>query len=267
MARFDAVSGRLSAPVLAAATARPSYMALSAPMQGHRRLYAVNELQDDTATVTSYLMEQATGALAPLNHVHAGGAGPAYISLDATGRGAFVADYAGAAIATYHIEPDGRLGGPVQRIDYKDAAYGARGPVAARQDMPHPHSVKLSPDNRFLLVSDLGSDAITVFAVDPATAHLGPPPLFHCRPGSGPRHLVFHPNARWVYSLNEIDSTIDQFLWTTTTSRTQPQGLLVNTARTVKTTAPGFPEAKNTAAELAVSSDGNYLYASNRGED
>ena len=127
----------------------------------------------------------------------------------------------------------------------------------------------LSPDDRFLLVSDLGSDQISVFPIDPGTARLGPPALFsNDRPGSGPRHIAFHPNGRWVYSINELDSTIDLFLWNTTSSRTNPQGLLVKTAGAgTKTVAPDFPVAKNTAAEIAISADGHFLYASNRGED
>lgn len=267
-ARFDPATGRLTAPALAAATLRPSYLAISAPINGQRRIYAVNEVEDDSATVTSYRMDPATGALTGINRVTSAGAGPCYISLDATGNAAFVANYAGSTIATYRVHPDGSLSPPVERINFKDPKFGHRGPVAARQDVPHPHSVHLSPDNRFLLVNDLGSDAISVFAVDPASARLGPPSVFHSdRPGCGPRHIAFHPNGRWIYSINEIDSTIDQFLWTTTSSRTQPQGLLVKTGRFVKTIAPNFPAAKNTAAEVAISSDGNYLYASNRGEN
>lgn len=267
-AKFDSTNGRLSEPVLAAETLRPSYLAISAPTGGHRRVYAVNAVANDSATVTSYLMDQATGSLRELNRVSSAGAGPCYVSLDATGVAAFVANFVGSSITTYHVHPDGRLSEPVERLDYKEPKFGKRGPVTARQDVPHPHSVHLSPDNRFLLVNDLGSDAISVFAVDPATARLGEPALFNNgREGCGPRHIAFHPNGRWVYSINEIDSTIDQFLWTTTSSRTDPKGLLINTGRFVKTIAPGFPAAKNTAAEVAISSDGNYLYASNRGED
>jgi 6-phosphogluconolactonase len=200
--------------------------------------------------------------------VPSAGAGPCYISLDATGEAAFVANYYGSSIASYRVLPSGALSEPVERIDYKNPKFGKRGPNSARQDIPHPHSVHLSPDNRFLLVNDLGSDHISVFAIDPATARLGPPALFsNDRPGSGPRHIAFHPNGRWLYSINEIDSTLDRFLWTTTSSRTDPQGLLVNTGAPVKTIAPSFPVVKNTAAEVAISLDGNFLYASNRGED
>jgi len=267
LARFDHATGHLTPPQLAAETLRPSFLALSTTLAGHRRLYAVNAVPDPSATVTGYMMDPASGALHEINHVSSAGAGPCYVSLDSTGETAYVANYFGSTIATYRILPNGSLSDPVERIDYKNPKFGKRGPVAARQDVPHPHSVHLSPNDRFLIVNDLGSDQISVFPIQPG-AHLGPPALFsNDRPGSGPRHIAFHPNGRWLYSLNEIDSTIDHFLWTMTRSRTDPQGLLINTGRFVKTIAPDFPAARNTAAEVAVSSDGNYLYASNRGED
>jgi len=267
-ARFDQSSGRISQPELAAATARPSFLAISQPMGGRRRLYAVNAVANPSATVTSFAMNPQTGALVEINQVSSDGAGPCYVSLDAMGEAAFVANYVGSSVATYRVLPGGALSEPVERLDYKDPRFGKRGPVTARQDIPHPHSTHLSPDNRFLLVSDLGSDTISIFAVDAAHGRVGEPVLFHNgRPGSGPRHIAFHPNGRWVYSINEIDSTIQRFLWTATSSRTAPQGLLVNTGEVVKTIAANFPATKNTAAEIAVSSDGNFLYASNRGED
>jgi 6-phosphogluconolactonase len=277
LSRFNPSSGQLSSPVLAAPTVRPSFLAISTTISGHRRLYAANEANDASAAVSSFLMDPATGALHPINQVTATAAGPCYVSLDAAGEVAFVADYAGSAIASYRVNPDGSLSQPVEHIDYKDPKFGKRGPVAARQDVPHPHSVHLSPDNRFLLVNDLGSDEISVFPIEPG-AHLGQPALFsNDRPGSGPRHIAFHPNGRWVYSINEIDSTIDRFLWSTTSqhttgphtssSHTVPQGLLIYSGQFVKTIAPGYPAAKNTAAEVALSPDGNFLYASNRGED
>jgi len=267
LSRFNAATGQLTAPVLAAETVRPSYLALSQPANGHRRLYAANEGYDPADTVSSFLMDPATGALHPINKVSSGGPGPCYVSLDATGETAYVANYTGSSIATYRVLPDGALSEPVERIDFKNPKFGHRGPVTARQDVPHPHSVHLSPDYRFLLVNDLGSDAISVFPVEPG-ARLGEPALFsNDRPGSGPRHIAFHPNGRWVYCLNEIDSTLDHYIWTTTSSQTDPKGLLVYTGEHVKTIAAGFTAAKNTAAEVAISPDGNYLYASNRGED
>ena len=268
--RFNPATGALTPAELVAQTPRPSFLALARTTQAgapRRHLYAVNALSDASATVSAFLMDPASGALSPINQVTSAGAGPCFVSVDATGHAAFVANYNGSTIASYRINPDGGLSQPVERIDFNDARFGKRGPHA-RQNAPHPHSTLLSPDDRFLLVNDLGSDQISVFPVHPESARLGPPTLYsNARPGSGPRHLAFHPNGRWLYAINELDSTLDQFLWSTTTSRTNPQGLLVKAGEPIKTTAPGFPAARNTAAEVAVSPDGRFLYASNRGED
>jgi len=268
-ATFNSTNGQLSVPILAAETLRPSYLAL-APLRGGRRsLYAVNAVPDPSATVTTFDIDLKSGSLTQKGKVTSAGAGPAYISVDSTGHAAFVANYVGGTISSYLIQPDGTLSQPIDTFDYKDPKFGHHGPVPVRQDAPHPHSVFVSPDDRFLIVNDLGNDALTVFHIDPATAKLTPasPLLTGLRPGSGPRHIAFHPNGRWIYLLNELDSTLDHLLWTTTHSIVHPQGLLINTNTTIKTTAPGFPSDKNTAAEVMISPDGNFLYASNRGED
>jgi 6-phosphogluconolactonase len=266
---FDPVKGQLTSPNLVAETARPSYLAISPPGPGRRSVYAVNAINDPAATVTTFTLDPATGSLHQAGQVSSGGAGPAYVSVDSTGHSAFVADYMGSSIASYRIQPDGTLSQPVERLDFKDRKkFGAPGPNSARQDNPHPHCVTISPDDRFLLVCDLGTDRIAVFYIHPETGQLSDPHLFtNNRPGSGPRHVAFHPNGRWVYCINEIDSSIDRCLWTATRYSDDPQGLLVNTTFSIKTIAPDFPAAKNTAAELAISPDGYFLYASNRGED
>ena len=266
---FDTIRGQLTAPVLVAATARPSFLAITPVGQGRRFLYAVNAINEPAATATSFAIDPKSGALKQAGQVSSGGAGPAYISVDASGHSAFVANYFGSSIASYRIQSDGTLSQPVDRIDFKDhQKFGALGPNSTRQDISHPHSATLSPDNRFLLVCDLGTDHINIFFIHPETGQLSDPHAFsNDHPGSGPRHVAFHPNGRWVYGINEIDSTLDHYLWTATRFSETPQGLLVNTNTPVKTIAPGFPADKNTAAELAISSDGLFLYASNRGED
>jgi 6-phosphogluconolactonase len=266
---FNPQSGQLSVPILAAETTRPSYMALSPARSGRRSLYAVNAVQDSSATITTFDLDVRGGLLTERSKVTSAGAGPTYISVDSTGRAAFVANYWGGTIASYRVEPDGSLSQPVSTFNYKDTQFGHHGPVPVRQDGPHPHSVFVSPDDRFLIVNDLGNDAISVFSIDPVTAKLTPssPLLTNLRAGSGPRHIAFHPNGRWVYLINELDSTLDHLLWTATHSVDHPQGLLINTNTTLKTIASGFPADKNTAAEVMISNDGQFLYASNRGED
>lgn len=272
---FDALTGHLTPPTLAAETVSPSFFALSSVSSGRRFLYVGNEASDSSSSVSTFLVDPPTsstpGALHFMGKVSSGFPGPCYVSIDSTGHAVFVADYAGSGVASFRILPDGTLSEPVDRIDFKDQAkFGHSGPNRERQDAPHPHSATISPDNRFLLVCDLGNDHISVFSMDPATARLSTsdPFLFsNNRPGSGPRHVAFHPNSRWVYGINELDSTIDHYLWTTTHSVRTPQALLVVAGPPVKTIADNFPVAKNTAAEILVSPNGYYLYASNRGED
>jgi 6-phosphogluconolactonase len=266
---LDTTRGQLTAPVLAAATVRPSFLAITPAGLGKRSLYAVNAINDPAATATIFAIDPKTGVLNQTGQVSSGGAGPAYISVDDTGHSAFVANYFGSSIASYRIQPDGTLSQPVDRIDFKDhQKFGSVGPNSVRQDIPHPHSATISPDNRFLLVCDLGTDHITVFIIHPETGQLSDPHTFtNDHPGSGPRHVAFHPNGRWVYGINEIDSTLDHYLWTATRFSDNPQGLLVTTNTPIKTIAADYPADKNTAAELAISSDGLFLYASNRGED
>src|ERR1700733_10529207 len=183
---FDPASGKLSPPVLAAATARPSFLAITPAGLGKRFLYAVNAINEPAATATTFAIDPKAGALNQTGQVSSGGAGPAYISIDSTGHSAFIANYFGGTVASYRIQPDGTLSQPVDRIDFKDRQkFGAPGPNSSRQDAPHPHCATTSPDNRFLLVCDLGTDHITVFAIHPETGKLSDPHLFtNDHPGS-----------------------------------------------------------------------------------
>ncbi len=271
---FDALTGQLSSPVLAGETPRPAFFALSSA--GPRRLlYVGNELPDATSSITTFIVDPPTGKTLGMLHqigkVSSGFPGPAYVSVDSTGHAVFCADYSGSGIASFRVLQDGTLSDPVDRIDFKDQAkFGHHGPNHERQDAPHPHCATVSPDNRFLVVCDLGTDQISIFSIDPSTARLSTsePHVFSGnRPGSGPRHVAFHPNSRWVYCINELDSSIDHFLWTTTHAQQSSQALLVLAGPPVKTVGEGFPTDKNTAAEIAISSNGYFLYASNRGED
>lgn len=275
LATFDTLTGNLTAPVLAAETVQPSFFAISPAGSSRRLLYAGNETSDASSSVTSFLVDppasSTPNALHPVGKVSSGFPGPCFVSMDSSGHAVFVADYAGGGIASFRILPDGTLSEPVERIDFKGgSAFGHPGPNHDRQDAPHPHCATISPDNRFLVVCDLGNDHISTFSIDPATARLSTsePHLFsNNRPGSGPRHVAFHRNARWVYAVNELDCSVDHFLWTTTHTAQSPQALLVLAGPPVKTIADNFPIANNTAAEIAISPNGFFLYVSNRGED
>lgn len=268
-AQFDAVSGHISQPELAADQVRASFMALN-HVNGHPFIYVCNEGDEKSSSIVTYSSDAANGALKELGRVPSGGAGPAYISVDATGKSAYVADYAGGTVATFSVQPDGTLSQPVEVVNMRDRkVFHAPGPQADRQEAAHPHSAIISPDNRFLVINDLGTDSLITFALDTDDAKLGPPHIIAApHAGAGPRHVAFHPNERWVYGIDELKSTIDQYLWTTThTSAANPEeALLTYTGHTVSTVAPGF-HGISTAAEILIAASGRYLYASNRGED
>ncbi len=266
-ATFNATTGELTQLGLVMETEQPSFLALG-PASAKRMLYAVGEAGD--GSVSSFVIEPQTGDLRRTGQVSSGTAGPCYLSIDATGHAAFTANYMGGGVSSYRIQADGTLSNPVDQVSYKDATrYGVNGPMAARQDGPHPHCATISPDNRFMVVCDLGHDRISIFEIDgePGKLDTDEPHLFsNNRPGSGPRHVAFHPNQRWVYGVNELDSTIDHYLWTATHGA-NPQALLTLAGPPVTTVAAEFPAGKNTAAEVAISANGYFLYASNRGED
>ena len=266
LSRFDPSKGQLSPPVLVADTMRPVYLAANI-VGGRHLIYATNEGDANTSSVSTFLMDTPTGALKLVGQVPTAGAGPCYIA--ATGQFAYIANYSGGTVTAYRVQPDGTLSQPVQSVDFHDKLFGTHGPNASRQDGPHPHSATLSLDDRFLIVNDLGNDNIVIFPVHPDTGHLGNPTITGNRtPGAGPRHLAFHPNGRWAYGIDELSSQIDCYLWNTThgTSAQEAEAHLTDTSHSVSTLDPSF-HGTNTAAEIEVSPNGFFLYASNRGED
>jgi 6-phosphogluconolactonase len=258
VAEWDAATGSANLLQLAIKSADPSFLA--AP-PSRDALYAVNEGEDypqphggKGGSVSAFRRDPASGKLTEQNIVPSGGSGPCYITVDRAGRAAFVANYSNGTLASFRITPKG-LEGPVTVF----VSHGS-GPNKERQKGPHLHCTTLSPDERFLLVSDLGTDHIWIFHVDPKTAELketGTP--WQAKPGSGPRHTHFHPNGKWVYSINEMASTIDVLAWDA------KNGTLKGLSE-VPLRAPAYT-GKSDAAELAIDRRGRFLYASNRSED
>ena len=200
-----------------------------------------------------------------------GSRGPATSRVDSTGHAVFAADYAGSGIASFRVLPSGMLSEPAERINYKDAKFGTQGPDHDRQDAPHPHCAIISPDDRFLVVCDLGNDHLSdLFDRSRYCSphHLRAPSLLEQPPRLGPppprlssqRPLgLRHQRAR----LHHRSLPLDDHPLPGGPAGTPRRSL----ATPVKTIADGFPEANNTAAEIAISPNGYFIYASNRGED
>lgn len=221
-APFNATTGELGSITLAAEVATPSFLAVD---RGH--LYACTEGDGGKAKVSAFDVT-ATG-LTPLNTQPSLGDGTTYVS--ARNHAVFAANYTGGSVTSFRTERDGSLSKPVSHFQYTGT-----GPNKERQEHSHAHSALPSPDGRFLLVNDLGLDRIHIYRIQPGTATLTPndPPAFNTRSAAGPRHLAWHPNGRWLYSVNELDSTVDLLDWNPATG-TLKQGPFVSTLK------PDFP--------------------------
>jgi 6-phosphogluconolactonase len=253
--RWDADEGTLAPLGLAGATVNPSFLTLS---PNRRYLYAVNEVDQhrgqNSGSVTSFAVKE--GTLKAINTVSSGGGGPCKIAVDLTGKAAFVANYDGGSAASFRVLPNGGLSRAVSRFQYS-----GHGADPQRQAAPHTHCTTVSPDNRYVLVNDLGLDRISVYHLDPLTAALtaNDPPFYQALPGSGPRSFAFHPSGKWAYSLNEIANTVDALSWDA------ERGVLTR-LQNISTLPEGF-NGSNTTATVAVDSSGRFVYASNRGDN
>ena len=263
-ARWDARTGQLTAPELAVPTPRPTFLALHPTLPV---IYAGNEGDGAAATVSAFTLDRAQASLTPLGMQPTQGNSPCFVSLDRSGQLLFAANYGGGSLATFPL--DGK-GVPRPTADFfsckKSGLCGTPGPVPDRQDGPHLHCAVLSPDNRFVLACDLGEDAILVFPIHPGEQPaLGKPQRIPARVGSGPRHLAFHPNGRWLYCIHELDCTVDRYTWHSGKGmadvRLVPESVITLAPRS------SDPKLPNTAAEISVTRNGEFLYTCTRGID
>ncbi len=245
-AEFHPGDGSMSSPVLALALPSPTFLAL-APHTA--RLYT---LAEGAGGGVSACRIGAGGTLTLENRQPSLGDGPTHLSVHPSGRAVFVTNYTGGSVTSYAVGADGALSAPVSHFVYTEAGKTS-----------HAHCVTPSPDGGWLLVSDLGLDRIVVYRVDPATAVLTPatPPFWSARAGAGPRHTAFHPNGRWVYSVNELDSTVDHLGWDAAAGRLQTIGGPVSTLQASRPSHTAF------ASEILVSPDGRFVYAGNRRDE
>ncbi len=252
-AAFDARTGELGPISLAAEIASPTFLALHAA-GSQRFVYAVSEVDGDGASVSAFALTDDAATLHLLNRQPSGGDSPTHLSLTPDGHALAVANYGGGSVTTYHIGNDGLLSTQVSHVQYTGS-----GPNHDRQQAPHAHSAQFSPDGRFLLVNDLGLDRIDLYRVHSATAEIvpGTPPFWSARPGSGPRHIAFHPNGRWIYSVNELDSSVDLLHWDAGTGQ-------IAAAGHVSTLPADFAPNTAFAGEILCSPDGQHVYVGNR---
>jgi 6-phosphogluconolactonase len=266
---MNEASGELSDGKLAAKTPAPSWIAIH-PTKKY--LYAVNERSDyqgHSGSVSAFGIDASSGDLTALNVVSSEGAGPCYLSIDATGKYAFVANYEGGSISVLPILEDGKLGTATDvhrdsgQLGSKQAQNAPRGSFAiSGHDAPHAHMIAPDPRGNFVLATDLGQDRIYSYRFDPSNGKLSPQetaPFATLPSGDGPRHFAFHPNGRWLYSFQEESSTAVFFDYDAATGALAAQ-------QTVSALPVGFA-GTSYASEIVVAPNGKFLYAANRLHD
>jgi 6-phosphogluconolactonase len=256
--RLNLVTGALTAPVLAAEAPNPTFLALH---PDKRHLYAGGELRatkdQPQGGVGAYAINAAAGTLDFLNQQPTGDGATTHVAIDATGRMAMVANYGAGYVCALPIDASGRLG---ERSAYLELT-GPLGPNQPGQDKPHAHSVTVSPDNHYVFACTLGLDRVYGFKIDPAKATLVPAasPFTATPAGVGPRHSKFSADGRFFYVVNELGGSVCVFAYDAV------RGALT-LRQTISSLPAGF-RGGNTSAEIRLSPDGRFVYASNRGPD
>jgi 6-phosphogluconolactonase len=247
-------SGALAPIGEVAQVAAPSFIAISS---NQRCLYAVSEGQNkDGSFVNAFRIDSKTGRLSLLSRQPSGGAGPCHVSVDHGGMNVLVANYGSGSVSVFHTDKRGALGPMSAFVQDHGSSVNLD-----RQEGPHAHCIVAAPDDKFAFVCDLGLDKVLVFKFDPSVGSLAAnnPPFAPVKPGAGPRHIVFHPDGRHAYVINEMGATITAFAYDS------GAGVL----REIED-QPLLPEdfkGQNTSAEVAVHPSGKFVYASNRGDD
>jgi 6-phosphogluconolactonase len=243
---FNTENGTILPKGFSGKTINPSYLTTSAD---NRKIYSVNE-NGQQSTVSSFLYDAKAGTIDLLNQQNAQGADPCHIIND--DKNVIVANYSGGNISVFGKNTDGSLTSAKQIIQHDGHS------IKKQQQSPHVHQVNFSPDKKFVFANDLGTDRIYVYnyASDSADEVLRLKDTIATKTGSGPRHLTFSPNGKFVYLLQELDGTLSVFSYGDGKfKRIQETTVVANEAK-------GEPSA----ADIHLSPDGKFLYATNRGE-
>lgn len=243
---FNSSTGK-AALVSSAPASNPSYLAVS---PNRRYVYAVNE-DKDSGAVTAFSF--ASGRLHKLDARPSGGDHPCYVSVDKTGKWVFAGNYTGSNFSVFPVAADGSLKASSTTITHTGSSVNKD-----RQEKAHVHCTVLSPDNHYLLVSDLGMDKVMTYTFNAATgkAAPAPKPFTAVTPGSGPRHITFAPSGKYAYLVEELSGTVIVFSY-------KNGGL--KQLQSISSVPPDFKGFAG-SADIHVSPDGRFLYASNRGE-
>ncbi len=245
---FDSNSGDFKLKNSSENVVSPSYLSVSA---NNKFIYAVNENGLQSA-VSAFAYDSPTGKLKLINTNASLGADPCHLIND--DKNVIVANYSGGNIAVFKKNADGSITEGQQLIQHE-----GKGPNEARQEKAHVHMVVFSPDKKFVLANDLGTDKVFIYKYNPGASHeiLTLKSTVDVKSGSGPRHLTFSKDGKYVYLLQELDGTLTTFSY----DKSGSLKLLKET-----NIIPKDFKGANSSAAIKISPDGKFLYVSDRGD-
>lgn len=251
--RFDAATGKATPVSYADSIVNPSYLTIA---PGGKFVYAVTESgMKDTGSISAFAFDKTKAELTFINKYSSGGDNPCYVAITKNGKYVTVGNYSGGSLSAYPVNNDGSLQPYSQNIQHTGT-----GVDKSRQDHPHVHCTVFSPDGKYLLVPDLGIDKVMIYQFNPsATQPLQPAaqPFAASAPGHGPRHITFHPNNTFAYLMEEMSGTVVAYLYKNGTLK-RLQEIAAH---------PADYKGAIGSADIHVSPDGKFLYASNRGDE
>ena len=221
-------------------------------------LYSIATGSDGRGLVKAFKRAAESGDLEPINSQEAAGQGMCHINLDRTERWLLGVSYGDAILSLFPLNGAGEIKPLVQSIELEGEGSKV---IPDRQEAPHAHSIYTDPSNRYTFVCDLGMDRIWLYRFDMEKGRLeaAEKPFVQTAAGSGPRHLAFHGNGRWIYALNELNGTVAHYDWDADNGILEPKEVL--------STVPEDLQELNISAEILVHPSNRFLYASNRGHD
>ena len=247
---FNSKDGSYKA-VSHAKTSNPSYLTVS---RDEKFVFAVNENHNNGngGEVSSFAFNKSKSTLTFINKQLTGGDDPCYIVNDHTGKWIFVGNYSSGTLSVLPVDAAGKIGEATTTIRHEGT-----GVNKDRQEKPHVHCTYISNDNKFLFVPDLGIDKVMIYAFDASTGKLTPgeEPFIKMPDGAGPRHITFHPNNKYAYVIEEIGGAVDAYGYA------DGKFKMIQHIASVQANDKGFIGS----ADIHVSPDGKFLYASNRG--
>jgi 6-phosphogluconolactonase len=256
--RFDRTAGALTEVTINEGVRNASYLAFD-PTRTF--LYCVNEFKEfegqASGAVSAFHVEGDSGRLTFLNMKASHGTDPCHLMVDRTGKNVLVANFASGSVSVLPIASDGSLRDASDVVQHTGSSIDPK-----RQAGPHAHAVEIDAGNRYVFVPELGADKVMIYELDVEKGRLTPnrnQPFVSVAPGAGPRQLVMHPNGRFAYLINELNSTMTAYAYDA------ERGTLTG-LQTLPTLPPDF-SGHSSCAEVQIARSGKFLYGSNRGHD